>query len=196
MWPAAAVSASTGTQPERGGAGAWPVKPGRDVTRPDAGWERLRQLLAGTGRDPSSRQLELTEQAIMGDEAGPRAALTELHDMGVRIAIDDFGTGYSNLSYLRRLPVTGLKLDGSFADGLRLSGEADTTDERIVATLVTLAHALDLTVTAEGIETAAQVERLRALHCDAGQGWFFAPASAPEGIEAMLRAAVPLGTVG
>ncbi len=153
-------------------------------------------ILAGTGLDPSSLQLELTERAVMGDEAGPRAALTELHDMGVRIAIDDFGTGYSNLSYLRRLPVTGLKLDGSFADGLRRSEETDTTDERIVATLVTLAHALDLTVTAEGIETAAQVERLRALRCDAGQGWFFAPASAPERIEAMLRAAVPLGTVG
>jgi len=65
-----------------------------------------------------------------------------------------------------------------------------------VATLVTLAHTLELTVTAEGVENAAQVERLRALHCDAGQGWFFAPPGPPEQIDAMLHAAAPLGNLG
>lgn len=153
-------------------------------------------ILTDTRLDPSSLQLELTERALMGDEAGPLQALTKLYDMGVRIAIDDFGTGYSNLSYLRRLPVHELKLDGSFAEGLRRTDDADPVDERIVATLVTLAHTLDLTVTAEGVENAAQVERLRALHCDAGQGWFFAPPGPPEQIDAMLHAAAPLGNLG
>ncbi len=153
-------------------------------------------ILADTGLEPAALQLELTERAVMSDEGGPLKALTELHDMGVRIVIDDFGTGYSNLAYLRRLPVHGLKLDRSFAQGLRPGEDADPTDERIVATLITLAHALALTVTAEGVEIAAQVERLRALCCDFGQGWFFAPPGPPEQIAAILRATTPLGTVG
>ncbi|MGH3922980.1 MAG: putative bifunctional diguanylate cyclase/phosphodiesterase, partial [Pseudonocardiaceae bacterium] len=144
---------------------------------------------------PSHLQLELTEQALMGDEAGPVEALVKLYDMGVRIAIDDFGTGYSNLPYLRRLPLHGLKLAGSFAMGLR-GGDSDPVEERMVATLVNLAHALELTVTAEGVETVAQLERLRSLGCDAGQGFLFAPPSTPDQIEALLHAAVPLAESG
>ena len=149
-------------------------------------------ILTNTRLDPSHLQLELTEQALMSDEAGPVEALAKLHDMGVRIAIDDFGTGYSNLPYLRRLPLHDLKLAGSFAVGLRPS-HPDPVDERIVATLVNLAHALELTVTAEGVETVAQLERLRALGCDAGQGHLFAPPCTPEQIEAMLCAGNLLG---
>ncbi|MGH3931277.1 MAG: putative bifunctional diguanylate cyclase/phosphodiesterase [Pseudonocardiaceae bacterium] len=144
---------------------------------------------------PSHLQLELTEQALMGDEAGPVEALVKLYDMGVRIAIDDFGTGYSNLPYLRRLPLHGLKLAGSFAMGLR-GRDSDPVEERMVATLVNLAHALELTVTAEGMETVAQLERLRALGCDAGQGFLFAPPSTPDQIEALLHAAGPLAEPG
>jgi EAL domain-containing protein (putative c-di-GMP-specific phosphodiesterase class I) len=106
--------------------------------------------------------------------------------MGVRIAIDDFGTGYSNLAYLRSLPVSALKLAGSFVDGLRAGGHAHVAGERIVATLVQLAHALDLTVTAEGVETSLQAERLRAVGCDSGQGFFFAYPGPPERITRML----------
>src|SRR5262249_27645113 len=100
--------------------------------------------------------------------------LHTLSAMGVRIAIDDFGTGYSNLAYLRQLPVHVLKIAGSFMEGLRLPHHPNPVDEQIVATLVTLAHTLDLTVTAEGIETGAQAARLQAIHCDSGQGWLFA----------------------
>ncbi|MGH3913722.1 MAG: putative bifunctional diguanylate cyclase/phosphodiesterase [Pseudonocardiaceae bacterium] len=149
-------------------------------------------ILNSTRLDPSHLQLELTEQALMGDDAGPVEALAKLYDMGVRIAIDDFGTGYSNLPYLRRLPLHDLKLAGSFAVGLRDS-DPDPVDERMVATLVNLAHALELSVTAEGVETVAQLERLRALGCDAGQGFLFAAPSTPEQIEALLRAANPFG---
>ncbi|MGH3986100.1 MAG: putative bifunctional diguanylate cyclase/phosphodiesterase [Pseudonocardiaceae bacterium] len=149
-------------------------------------------VLADNGLDPSNLQLELTEQSLMGDEAGPLKALTKLYRMGVRIAIDDFGTGYSNFSYLRRLPMHELKLAGSFAVSLR-PPDSDPVDAQIVATLVSLAHALDLTVTAEGVETDVQHERFRALGCDAGQGSLFGLPGTPEQIDTWLRAATPLG---
>ncbi len=145
-------------------------------------------ILERTGLDPADLQLELTESAVMGPGHEPLVALRKLAAMGVRIAIDDFGTGYSNLAYLRSLPVQALKLAGSFVDGLRTGGQAHVAGERIVATLVQLAHALDLTVTAEGVETPAQAERLRAVGCDSGQGFFFA---APGPAEAVTRLLLP-----
>jgi diguanylate cyclase (GGDEF)-like protein/PAS domain S-box-containing protein len=117
-------------------------------------------------------QLEVTESEVMAAEAaGPLTALRRLADLGVRIAVDDFGTGYSNFVYLRRLPVHELKLDGAFLDGLRPDGPLDPADLHLVATLIDLAHGLGITVTAEGVETAAQADHLRALCCDTVQGW-------------------------
>ncbi|SCL23333.1 diguanylate cyclase (GGDEF) domain-containing protein [Micromonospora inyonensis] len=136
---------------------------------------QVRDLLEETGLPPERLQLEITESAMMSTTGEPVHALRTLADAGVRIAIDDFGTGYSNLAYLRDLPVTELKIAGNFVAGLRDTpvAPASHTDERILASLVALAHALDLTVTAEGVETAAQAERLRAIGCDAAQGWHF-----------------------
>ncbi|MGB6165682.1 MAG: EAL domain-containing protein [Pseudonocardiaceae bacterium] len=151
------------------------------------------KILLDNGLEPSSLQLELTEQALMGDEAGPLTVLTKLHDLGVRIALDDFGTGYWNLPHLRRLPLHELKLAGSFAAGLQ--SPTHLVDQQIVAALVDLAHALDLTVTAEGIETPAQYERFRAAGCDTGQGSLFALPSGAEQIDAVLRPARPLDDV-
>jgi len=148
------------------------------------------KILLDNGLEPSSLQLELTEQALMGDEAGPLTVLTKLHGLGVRIALDDFGTGYWNLPDLRRLPLHELKLAASFAVGLQ--SPSHLVDQRIVAALVDLAHALELTVTAEGIETPTQCERFRVVRCDAGQGSLFAPPGAAEQIDALLRAASPL----
>ena len=91
---------------------------------------------------------------MTADPDGPLAALRKLAELGVRIAIDDFGTGYSNLAYLRRLPVHDLKLAGVFLDGLRDPEHADPADLHLVTTLIHLAHGLDLTVTAEAVETA------------------------------------------
>jgi len=144
------------------------------------------RVLDRTGLDPRCLQLELTESAIMDPGQEPLAALTTLSAMGVRIAIDDFGTGYSNLAYLRSLPVHVLKLAGSFVDGLRTAGRADPVGERIIGTLVQLAHALGLTVTAEGVETEAQAQRLKSMRCDAGQGWYFAPAGTAEELTRLL----------
>jgi diguanylate cyclase (GGDEF)-like protein/PAS domain S-box-containing protein len=147
-------------------------------------------ILERTGLEPAYLQLELTESALIGPGHEPLAALTKLADMGVRIAIDDFGTGYSNLTYLRTLPVRAIKLAGSFVDGLRTPGRrpghADLAGERMVATLVQLAHALDLTVTAEGVETQMQADRLRAVGCDSGQGFFYAHPGPPEWITEMI----------
>ncbi|WP_018216433.1 putative bifunctional diguanylate cyclase/phosphodiesterase [Salinispora vitiensis] len=161
-------------------AGSWSATTGtpfvsvnlavRQVHRPGLVQE-VRNILRHTGLPPERLQLEITESAMMSPAEEPVQALRRLADLGVRIAIDDFGTGYSNLAYLRDLPVTELKVAGEFVAGLR--AQEPQADERIVASLVSLAHALNLTVTAEGVETAGQAERLRAIGCDAGQGWHF-----------------------
>ncbi|RZU74016.1 diguanylate cyclase/phosphodiesterase with PAS/PAC sensor(s) [Micromonospora kangleipakensis] len=146
--------------------------------------ETVAEALTRTGLPAELLQLELTESAVMGTAGEPLRSLRELADLGVRLAIDDFGTGYSNLAYLRRLPIHCLKLAGPFVEGIRADGAdvaADHRDERIVDALVRLAHALELWVTAEAVETEAQAERLRALRCDTGQGrWFGAPVPAAQ----------------
>ncbi|WUQ32529.1 EAL domain-containing protein [Streptomyces sp. NBC_00239] len=146
------------------------------------------EILAETGLDPELLQLELTESAVMGSAGRPLQALQALSDMGVRIAIDDFGTGYSNLAYLSRLPVSVLKLDGSFVRGFRYEEgtHPNPADETIVEAMVQLAHRLGLTVTAECVETAGQAARLRRVGCDTGQGWLYSRAVAPERIAEMI----------
>ncbi|MGV9878252.1 EAL domain-containing protein [Streptomyces sp. NPDC003006] len=150
------------------------------------------EILAETGLPARLLQLELTESAVMGSAGRPLQALQELSDMGVRIAIDDFGTGYSNLAYLSRLPVSVLKLDGSFVRGFQYEeGEEhlNPADEVIVEALVQLAHRLGITVTAECVETAAQAARLRRIGCDTGQGWLYSRAVPADRISVLLRGA-------
>ncbi|WP_179118519.1 putative bifunctional diguanylate cyclase/phosphodiesterase [Saccharothrix sp. ALI-22-I] len=147
----------------------------------------VKRILDECALPPHHLQLELTESAIMGTADEPLEALRALSDMGVRIAIDDFGTGYSNLAYLKHLPVHELKIAGSFMEGLRAADEEDAVDVQIVSTLVQLAHALQLGVTAEGVETPAQAKRLHRIGCDTGQGWFFAKPMKPESIDELLR---------
>jgi EAL domain-containing protein (putative c-di-GMP-specific phosphodiesterase class I) len=111
----------------------------------------------------------MTESTIMEQAEEAVEKLLALRSLGVKLYIDDFGTGYSSLSYLHRLPVDALKIDRSFIS------EMDSGSERaeIVGTIVTLARTLRMDVAAEGIETAEQVSRLRALACHYGQGFFF-----------------------
>jgi len=104
----------------------------------------------------------------------------------VRIAIDDFGTGWANYANLRALPVCEVKLAAAFLDGLRSPDAPDPVDQQVVTGLVSLAHTLGLTVTAEGVETAAQAERLHGLGCDAGQGWHFGRPGPPERLPQLL----------
>lgn len=152
-------------------------------------------ILAETGLAPYLLQLELTESAVMGSAGRPLQALQALSDMGVRIAIDDFGTGYSNLAYLSRLPVSVLKLDGSFVRGFRYDDgvHPSPADEVIVETLVHLAHRLGLTVTAECVETEGQAERLGRIGCDTGQGWLYSRAVGPDRIAEMITAGTGAG---
>ncbi|BBA97577.1 putative sensory box/GGDEF family protein [Actinacidiphila reveromycinica] len=143
-------------------------------------------ILHETGLPPQLLQLELTESAVMGSAGRPLQALHALHEMGVRIAIDDFGTGYSNLAYMSRLPVSTLKLDGSFVQGFRSAEHPNPADETIVEALVDLAHRLGLTVTAECVENAEQAERLRRIGCDTGQGWHYSRPVAAASISRLL----------
>lgn len=124
----------------------------------------------------SALELEITESMVIGDVSDVIAKLQTLHDIGVKLSIDDFGTGYSSLSYLKRFPVDTLKIDQSFVRDM----DTNPSDASIVSTIINLAHEFDLTVVAEGVETAEQVEILRAKECDTLQGYFFSRPLAAE----------------
>ncbi|MEV6806318.1 EAL domain-containing protein [Streptomyces sp. NPDC051129] len=136
-------------------------------------------ILERAGVAPEALCLEVTESALIGADDDLLKPLRRLADMGVDIALDDFGTGYSNLANLRRLPVSVLKLDRSFTQGMQRF-PADPVDLKIVEGIVSLAHSLDLAVTVEGVETGAQAEQLRILGCDTAQGWYYARPGPPE----------------
>ncbi|MEU3344735.1 EAL domain-containing protein [Streptomyces sp. NPDC006700] len=136
-------------------------------------------ILERTGVRPDALCLEVTESALIGADDDLLKPLRRLAEMGIDIALDDFGTGYSNLANLRRLPVSVLKLDRSFTQGMQ-QFPADPVDLKIVEGIVTLAHSLDLAVTVEGVETGAQAEQLRLLGCDTAQGWYYARPGPPD----------------
>ena len=151
------------------------------------GWVReVTGVLAATGLPAHKLQLEITEQAVLGDELAAFAALTELRESGVRLALDDFGTGYSSLAWLRTLPVHALKIDGSFIDGLR-NPSPDPVGHAIVRALIEMSHALGLEVTAEWVETPLQADRLTELGCDVGQGRWFGDAGPGEWVPELWR---------
>jgi diguanylate cyclase (GGDEF)-like protein/PAS domain S-box-containing protein len=145
------------------------------------------RVLDETGLTPGSLCLEVTESALIGGDEDALKPLRRIADLGVEIALDDFGTGYSNLSSLRWLPVSVLKLDRAFTHGMRRH-PADPVDMKIVEGIVTLAHGLGLTVTVEGIETRTQAEHLRNLGCDTGQGWYYARPGPPERLHTLRLA--------
>ncbi len=140
------------------------------------------RILDETGLDPSQLELEITESAIMSDTETAIERLGQLRGLGIGLAIDDFGTGYSSLSYLHRLPLSALKIDRAFVWAM----SAGSRELQICHGIVTLAHDLGLTVIAEGIETAEQRERLRALRCEYGQGYLFAKPVPAEAAGSMI----------
>ena len=128
----------------------------------------VQDALDTTGLPASSLCLEITESALMRNQAAATKVLTALRGLGVRLAIDDFGTGYSSLAQLRQLTLDTLKIDRSFIAGLGESRDA----QAIVNSIITLAHAVNLTVVAEGVENPRQLEILQELDCDLAQGFY------------------------
>lgn len=152
--------------------------------------DEIAAVLRETQVVPSCLQLEITESVVMEDAPATIATLQALKDLGVCLAIDDFGTGYSRLSYLKRFPIDRLidrlKIDKSFISGLG----RDAKDLAIVQAVIDLAYALGLAVTAEGVETAEELTRVRALGCQEGQGYYFAPPLTQADAEALLAGSV------
>jgi EAL domain-containing protein (putative c-di-GMP-specific phosphodiesterase class I) len=156
---------------------------GRQLVQPDL-TAKIDQILRETGIERQSLKLEITESAFienadwLGNQpAGDRVIdiLQQLRSLGVQLGIDDFGTGYSSLSRLYRFPINTLKIDQSFIKSMELSCEehSHTSSCKIVRAIIGLAHNLGLDVTAEGIETFQQLDQLRKLGCEFGQGYFF-----------------------
>jgi diguanylate cyclase (GGDEF)-like protein len=147
----------------------------------------VNDLLARTGMKPSSLILEMTENIFIEDTPRAGALLAELTDIGIRLALDDFGTGYSSLGYLRRMPVHIVKLDGSFISEIdRMRGGGS-----VAAAVTNLAHALGLTVIAEGVETEGQARELITMGCDLAQGYHYAEPMSSSAVDAHLRAHQP-----
>jgi diguanylate cyclase (GGDEF)-like protein/PAS domain S-box-containing protein len=133
---------------------------------------RLRQLLEASDVLPGNLELEITESATMTDPARALRVIREIDALGVAMAIDDFGTGYSSLAYLRELPVKTLKIDKAFV----MSMQSQSNDRVIVESTIQLAHALNLLVVAEGVESEWDARFLAGMNCDFGQGYWFSRA--------------------
>jgi diguanylate cyclase (GGDEF)-like protein/PAS domain S-box-containing protein len=138
-------------------------------------------ILADTGIDPGLLELEITESVLMSDADDAVRMLNALRSTGLRLSIDDFGTGYSSLAYLKRFPIDALKIDRTFISDLM----TESDDGSIALAIISLARSLKLKVVAEGVETRAQLEFLKAHGCDEMQGYYFAR---PLGIADCTRA--------
>ena len=144
---------------------------------------KLDRILAQTNLSPSCLRLEITESVLIDSEISTQQTLTEIKKRQIKLSIDDFGTGYSSLSYLSRLPIDNLKIDRSFIKNI--SGDRESLE--IVKTIITLAHNLGMDAIAEGVETTAQAQQLKALECEYVQGYLFAKPMSADKIELMLQ---------
>ena len=146
--------------------------------------ESVAAILASSGLRAEHLELEVTESALMHGVEDTLRTLGQLDRLGVKLSIDDFGTGYSSLSYLKQFPIYRLKIDQSFTRGL----PDDTGSGAIVQAVISMGHSLGLNVLAEGVETTAQEEHLRALWCDAAQGYLYSKPVPADAYAAFLRA--------
>ena len=151
--------------------------------------DNLGRTLQETGVPASAVHLEITESALMSDLSAVVERLAALRSLGLRLAIDDFGTGYSSLAYLKRLPVTTVKIDRSFVNGL--GGAEDAFDRPIVDAIIKMAQSLHLDVVAEGVETREQLVTLQALGTRAAQGFLWSPPLPEQEVPDWITAHVP-----
>ncbi|MBE9004561.1 amino acid permease [Fortiea sp. LEGE XX443] len=154
---------------------------GKQIMQPDI-VKQVKQVLQETGLNAGSLKLEITESLLMDNFELATTMLSQLTTLNVELHMDDFGTGYSSLSYLHRLPLKTIKIDRSFISNIGSRGE----NLEIIRAIVTLAHNLNMSVTAEGIETVEQLAQLKALQCDQGQGYFFFPPLECAAVEVLL----------
>jgi diguanylate cyclase (GGDEF)-like protein/PAS domain S-box-containing protein len=152
--------------------------------------EVVRRVLVDTGLPPAALELELTESVLMANAEQTAVKLQAFRALGVSLAIDDFGTGYSSLAYLKRLPITTIKIDKAFIGDLT----HDPEDAAITTTVITMAHSLGLNVVAEGVETEAQMQFLARHRCDEIQGFWLSPALDAHGCLAFIRNWAPAAT--
>jgi diguanylate cyclase (GGDEF)-like protein/PAS domain S-box-containing protein len=146
--------------------------------------DTVKRALDGLGIAATQLDLEITETMIMNNVEENVKKLAEIRQMGINIAVDDFGTGYSSLAYLAKLPVNALKIDRSFVATMTSDAQSMT----LVSTIISLAHALDLKVIAEGVESQEQAKLLRLLKCDEMQGFLFGRPLPAEQVQDFLRA--------
>ncbi len=149
--------------------------------------EGVLRRLAAAGLPPGRIKIEVTESGFIHDLSEAQGRLGALRAAGVGVSIDDFGTGYSSLSYLKSLPVSELKIDRSFMREI----EHNVEDQKLVETIIMIAHLFGCSVVAEGIESDAQLDALRRMGCDQGQGYLFAKPLEREAFEALIRGARP-----
>jgi EAL domain-containing protein (putative c-di-GMP-specific phosphodiesterase class I) len=149
--------------------------------------------LAAAGLDGGALIFEITESTLMQEPESVQAIISQVCETGARLHLDDFGTGYSSLSALHPFPVDALKIDRSFVSAT--SGSKGNGSEVIVRSTIALAHSLDLHVIAEGIEEPSQLERLRTLGCEYGQGFLFSEARSDEDMRALLAGWSPARAV-
>ena len=142
----------------------------------------VERVLHTTGMDATALVVEVTESMLVQEHSGALATLQDLKGLGVRLALDDFGTGYCSLTYLRRFPIDIVKIDRSFVSAIG----TDPVSKAIVESVAHLAHLLDMTVTAEGVETERQRDVLVDLGCDSAQGYFFSHPLTNGALEARL----------
>jgi EAL domain-containing protein (putative c-di-GMP-specific phosphodiesterase class I) len=159
---------------------------GRQLSQGDVAAD-VKRALATSGLDPACLTLELTESALMHNLNAGAGMIQRLHALSVGLHLDDFGTGYSSLAYLHSFPVHALKVDRSFVNRMDSAPE----QAAIVKAIVSLAHNLAIQVIAEGIETPAQADALRALRCQRGQGFLFSHPLPAEEAERLLTREVP-----
>ncbi|MEG4942228.1 EAL domain-containing protein [Microcoleus sp. F4-D5] len=145
--------------------------------------ERVRQILRETNLDPKCLELELTESLILEDETAAVEAFTVWRDMGIRIAIDDFGTGYSSLSYPKRFPFDTIKIDKSFIRNIA----DDRQNAAITIAIIQMAHCMNMTVIAEGVENESELAFVCDRKCDEIQGYFFSQPLPRAEFEALLK---------
>ncbi|MEM7307058.1 MAG: GGDEF and EAL domain-containing protein [Planctomycetota bacterium] len=155
---------------------------GRQFAEPDLASE-IEAAIAKHELDPRALKLEITESVLMENSASNASQIKKLRDLGLELMIDDFGTGYSSLSSLHRFPIGTLKIDRTFVSRMEFEEE----NSEIVRTIMTLGKNLDMSVVAEGVETQAQLDQLRDLGCEMGQGFLFSNAVDAESAEAWLE---------